>query len=246
VRVKIKKANRHTWPSRGAGIDNPACPAVRHRHLASEYRRLGCRCTLTIQAYEADLELHREATRRYRSDQPPRMPRLHGPRPEREIESCPAERHRHSYEGYCRDGCRCPSTIKAYDRRKDRQRQLHRERRKPMSDPRVIVDFDLRRADRRDAEAIVAGYRLPRASAHTRGLAIKMMLETHPGITDRQIAWRLTAAGQGRMVSKKGTPPVYEEVSVRQVQRFIAALSYKRFGYVRRGGTNLDRSGRIR
>ena len=146
------------------------------------------------------------------------MPR--GPRPNREIDDCPAERHRHSYEGYLKDGCRCPSTLKAYARRQETQRAALERHRERANAKRRTSQFDLRRADRIDAEHLAQGYHLrAQVSKHTRALAVQMMIQANPRITDRQIGWRLANAGQ---VGHNGKP-----LSMRQVQRIVATLKQK-------------------
>jgi hypothetical protein len=163
-----------------------------------------------------------------------------------EVEDCPAVRHRHSVAGWYQDGCRCPSTRKAWEAKRETDRRAARAYRERTGRPgtQTMASIDLRKADRLDAEAIALGHRLPRCSIHTRGLAVKLMRERQPSLTDRQVAWKLTNAGQGRMVSKRGAPPVYEDVSIRQVQRIQAALDFKKLGHPHRAGSRLDRSGR--
>lgn len=166
----------------------------------------------------------------------------------REVDDCPAEEHRHSVRGWSVFGCRCPSTRKAWDRKLEHDRQaarLYRQRHgRPGHD--TMAPVDLRKADRHDADLIAAGYRLPRASLHTRGLAVKIMRDRAPGLTDAQIADRLTNAGQGRMVSRGGQPPAYEPVSTRSVQRITFALAFKVLRSATRAGSRLDRSSRSR
>lgn len=165
---------------------------------------------------------------------------------DRETDDCPAVRHRHSVNGWRLDGCRCPSTRKAWEQKQELDRCASRRYRlrHGRPGPQGMASIDLRKADRIDAESIALGHRMPRVSMHTRGLAVKIMRERQPGLTDRQIAWKLTNAGQGRMVSRNGAAPVYEEVSTRQVQRIMAALDYKELRHPHRRGSRLDRSGR--
>lgn len=188
-------------------------------------------------------------------------PRRGGPPPrrgqQREDPDCPAEWHRHSRAGYTTDGCRCPSTLDAWQEyrrqvREGQARYQERHRKPPASagqpaareaDPSV-ARVDLRKADRRDAEAIAMGYRLPRASIHTRAMAVRLMRQASPQMTDRQVAWKLEAAGQGRWVVRTGGRREYEPVNIRQVQRIQAALDWKRLNRPRRRGSRLDRSGR--
>lgn len=225
-------------PRRGIGCEIATCWAVRHRHSDHGYRRDGCRCPSTVAAYEADKAIHREATRRYRAGLEPEPRRRRGPRPQREVETCVAPRHRHSYQGYVQDGCRCPSTVKAYDRRCETQRaacRAFRQRHAP------DLDINLRRADRLDAEAIAQGYPIARVDIHTRALAVRMMRTAEPALTDRKVAERLTVCGQGRWITRGTGERVYQPVSMRQVQRIQAALDWKARPRASRSGQGLAR-----
>lgn len=179
-----------------------------------------------------------------------RTARLHAEEERREVDDCPAVRHRKSVRGWREDGCRCPSTRKAHERQQEVHREAARRYRARRLEERQaarnhFAPVDLRRADRTDAEAIAQGYRIGRTSIHTRGLAVKMMRQANPKLTDRQVAWKLTAAGQGRWVTKRDTGErVYEPVSMRQVQRIQAALDWKALKHPHRSGSRLDRSGR--
>lgn len=168
----------------------------------------------------------------------------------REVDDCPALRHRHSVQGWRKDGCRCPSTRKAWERKQELEREAARRYRashvEALYDPKRFAQCDLRKADRADAESIALGYRLPRVSVHTRALAVKIMRERNPGLTDRQVAWKLDAAGQGRWVTTHSGERVYQPFSVRQVQRIQAALDRKQLKHPHRSGSHLDRSGRTR
>jgi hypothetical protein len=225
---------------------DPSCPAPQHYASAYGYYKLGCICPGALEA----VERKRAAVRNYHHAA--RDARRAAARYERdrtaEIDDCPALRHRHSREGYVEDGCRCPSTVKRYERYLEINREATRRYRQRQLEARGlatnIAKVDLRKADRTDAEAIAQGYRLTRVSLHTQGLAVKMMREANPSITDRQIAWRLTNAGQGRTISKRGGEPTYQPVSERQVQRILAALDWKILKHARRAGSALDRSGR--
>lgn len=157
----------------------------------------------------------------------------------REEGTCPATRHRHSVRGWEQDGCRCPSTVALYEKRRDAARAARARRAREAGAGQV----DLRLADRRDAEALAVGYRLPRVSRHTRALAVRLMREADPDMTDRQVAWRLTTGGQGRTVTKRTGEQVFEPVSVRQVQRIQTTLDWKR---PRRPGESATRPERAR
>jgi hypothetical protein len=219
IKLTILKP-RHNRPVRGYAIEIATCPALRHPHTAEGYRRDGCRCPSTIAAWEERKELTRQATARYRAGLPPKEDLLipRGPRPIREIDDCPAQQHRHSYEGYLKDGCRCPSTIKSYERRRETQRKASKTYRSRRGDP--LMNFDLRKADKRDAEALAMGYRITgQVSKHTRAAAVLLMIRSNPRITDRQIVWKLTNAGQ---LGYTGKP-----FSIRQIQRTVATLKTK-------------------
>jgi polynucleotide 5'-kinase involved in rRNA processing len=167
-----------------------------------------------------------------------------------EVDDCPASRHRHTVRGWREDGCRCPSTRKAYEKQQEVSREASRRYRQRkiaerLADPNV-ANVDLRLADRIDAEAIAQGYRMPRADINTRALAVKLMRQANPRLTDRQVAWKLDAAGQGRYVTTRDGERRYEAVSVRQVQRIQAALDWKELKHPHRAGSRLDRSGRTR
>ena len=191
------------------GRESQDCPAVRHRHSRDGYRIDGCRCPSTEVAYRRYMDL-RNARRR-------------AAREGREIDDCPAVRHRHSRRGYLEDGCRCPSTVTAIEAYRQDQRRRRQARRPSLGDNGRPLDLAL--ADALDAEAIVQGYRLgARVDKHTRALAVLMMLRAGDRVTDRQMAWRMTNAGQGRRVAREGRAPEYEPVSVRQVQRMVAEL----------------------
>ena len=53
----------------------------------------------------------------------------------REIDTCPATRHSHGRKGYLEYGCRCPSTIKAYEAAKEKGRAAQRRYARGESDP---------------------------------------------------------------------------------------------------------------
>lgn len=220
--------------ARGEGVEVATCPALRHRHSIRGWYADGCRCPSTVAAHERKLERKRLEDARLREAAGP--PRQRGRRPgpaEREIDDCPADRHRHTVAGYREDGCRCPSTIKVVDRHREARRETARRfRRNKLARRRAnpgIADFDLKKANRRDAEALVLGYRLgERVSIHTRGLAVLMMIRRNPRMTDREIAWQLTSGGQGRWITHPATGQrEHQPVAERQVQRIVAALFIK-------------------
>lgn len=225
------------------GQEDPACPADRHLHSRRGYRR-GCICPSTIAAYEqrrqylADLyaaqseakkaaRRQRHARQRREAEEQALLESVMQALTGREIDDCPADVHRHSVRGWYRDGCRCPSTVKVYEAWLEAKRAWHRDHPKPRLTKgagQTVAVFDLRRASRLDAEAIAQGYRIARMDTHTRALAVKLMLQARPTMTDRQIAWRLDTAGQGRTVTKADGTREYQAVAVRQVQRIIAGL----------------------
>jgi hypothetical protein len=246
-------------PARGFAQEDPACPATLHAHSAGGYRG-GCRCPSTLKAWQvrqAQLDAAREryedkrrAKRRAEQQERERnRETLDLREPGREVDECPASKHRHDRFGY-KQGCRCPSTIKSYENWLVINRaasERYRQRRKAERErDKNIAPVDLRKADRFDAEAIAQGYRLPRISMHTRALAVKIMRQANPLLTDRQVAWKLTAAGQGRTVHRGDGTTDFEPVSMRQVQRIQAALDWKELRHPHRAGSRLDRSGRTR
>jgi hypothetical protein len=218
MKVTILHAT-NAWPLRGMGIEIASCPAIEHNHSWRGYLKGRCICPSTLDAYEEHKQQQRAAQARYRAGLPPR-PRITGRvAPAREIDDCPAERHRHSHLGYNQDGCRCPSTIKAYERRLETQRlACRRHREKRQSDTRTM-QIDLRRADRHDAESLAMGLHTGPTDKHTRALAVLMMIRANPAITDRQLSWRLASAGQ---TGRGGKP-----ISVRQINRIVATLKVK-------------------
>lgn len=220
---------------------DPACPGRRHYASAGGYYQHGCRCPQTVAVVDA----RRERIRAYHAEHKDARRAAYVPKETdrysrrdavREIDDCPAEQHRHSIRGY-RAGCRCPSTMKAYDRWREtnargskayraRQKAKPHETQRTRRDPRSI---DLRRADKLDAEAISYGYRLAgEVSNSTLALAIKMMRARSPEMSDRQVLWRLEASGH--------------PMGSRQLQRVLAVLAQKETGSARRG--RLDRSTR--
>ena len=227
MKITIKRKPGRPAPE---GVEIPTCYALRHRHLRSGYVIDGCRCPSTIAAQEADVERKRRS--RLRAETARTAARraviaareaLSPDQRDREISDCPATRHNHEngrWRAYTLDGCRCPSTVKAYEIRRESSREAtrrYRERKREESarrnGPMRVAQFHLGRANRRDAEAIALGYRLGRVSKHTRGMAILMMLRANPWLTEGEIATRLTGSGQ--------------PVSSRTVARFVAALKLK-------------------
>lgn len=219
------------WETRrneGREIDD--CPAERHRHSVRGWYADGCRCPSTAKAHDRKLEAirqhHRENRSQYKQKRDAERAAARAAVaaiPEhirnREIDTCSAPRHRHSREGYQLDGCRCPSTVARWEAWLDISRRSSRAYRARRTEARRrnpdIADFQINAADRRDAAALAMGYRVVgRVSKHTRGLAIRMMLDHAPTLTTGQIAWRLEAGGQG-------------PVSQRLVQRIINALQIK-------------------
>lgn len=227
---------------KGEAREDPGCPAQRHRHSMRGWHEDGCRCPSTAatrrdhlaarQSYvppnrpqpRARQHEFRDAAGRRRNPLGLFLPAETQP----EVDDCPATRHRHGWEGYAEDGCRCPSTVKAWERRREVNRETsrrHRQReaQRRQQDPNILV-FNLSRADRTDAEAVAAGFLVrQRVSIHTRALAVKLMRERNPIITARQIGWALDRAGQGSIRNGAIQP-----VSVRSVMRITAALDRRR------------------
>lgn len=206
--VPTPSGSRRPWNRETAD-----CPSDRHSHTRRGYLEYGCRCPSTIAAYEYALQQRRDCQRRYAhgetsSDYP-------GHRPAAEIDDCPAVRHRHSEVGYQRDGCRCPSTVKAHDRTLETHRAATRRWAQRELDSRKLPKIDLRKANRTDAEAIAFGYLTGKVDKHTRALAVRLMLEAEPQISDTQISWRLAATGQGRH-------------ETRTVSRIVASIQHRR------------------
>lgn len=245
MKVTITRRRGRPGPF-GETIEDPACPAWRHRHNRRGYREDGCRCPTTVAVYTEALAHYRSTKDAWPSRQPRLQAREQRAReqaavealPEREryreVDECPAERHRHpsaQWRAHSVYGCICPRTIKALERRREVQRESarrSRERRaEQLKQATHIAKFNLGRANRRDAEAIAQGYRTGKVDRHTVGMAVHLMLKSKPDLTTRQIVWRLDNAGQG-------------PTSDRQVQRIIAALHIKR---ERKGLPPLDRAG---
>jgi hypothetical protein len=197
------------------------CPATRHRKSLRGYYKDGCRCPTTMANHEARLEWQRRYHKVGAHVVGPQAPKP--PDYGREVDDCPATRHRHSGLGYRKDGCRCPSTLKAYDRLLEMSRASERRYRQRLKvrESRKGTRFDLRLADRLDAEAIALGFRTGKVDKHTRGLAVKMMLDRDPRMTDRQIMWRLRHAGQGTTVSGN-------DLDIRTVTRIVAGVNFTR------------------
>lgn len=231
-------------PLDGREIDD--CPAQRHRHSD----RLGwyvdgCRCPSTVAAHEKRLEqkvLQRarsaaeaERRRQERAAEARRIAALPERERYREVDECPASKHHFPGSGGGRWrahslGCICPSTIKSWTRRREilneSARRQRDELRRRLATSKAYAKFHLGWANQRDAEAIAMGYRTGPVDKNTRALAVQMMLDKNPKMTDRQIGWRLEAAGQ------KGT-------DVRSINRIVATLNFKR---KKRGLPPYDRS----
>lgn len=237
MRVTITRRRGRPGPL-GDMIEDPACPAWRHRHSMRGYREDGCRCPSTLAVREATLAANlagkenwpsyqarqaRAAQRRAeREALEARMAALPERERYREIDDCPAERHRHprfQWKAYNEYGCRCPSTIKAREVRleslREANRRLRQRQRQAEKSNHAYARFSLSKANRRDAEAIALGYRTGKVDRHTIGMAVQMMLEVNYRLTAQQIVWRLDNAGQG-------------PITDRQVQRIIAAIQLKR------------------